>query len=594
MKKGFKVAFIITMLLFMVVGVGSLSYVKASSDYQEWTSKQRVEENKVWTIRFNNDLDKTTINSNNVYVTDENGQTIPVDVALSADLKGVTVSLKNGGKYEKGKSYYLIITEKVKKTSGKPLGSPARMKFTIKSEEVTNKEFAVLLDAGHGGSDIGITGPNGNMEKDIALNIVLKAGAILERSGIKVIYTRTHDNITWNKDDMASRFSIINNEDYNYFAVSVHTNVASNNEATGAETYYLTGDALGQTLADNIQQKVETTVDMKSRGVKTSNFVEGSAVNIPIAKIFVGFLNNPQEELVISSPEMQDKFAEAIAGGIIKFKETEDLSGSGSRIVSAEDVIATVTEGDSYTLPSTVKAMTSQGDAIEAPVTWDNTFVDTTKAGTYSYTGTIAGYREKVYLTLLVTLKGDSRFVVVIDPGHGGYDPGAIGANGLKEKDVTLPVGIEVGNILLKNGVKVVYTRTSDNVSWPSEEKKDLQKRVEIGNSVNANYYVSIHCNSIKNNPSANGTETYYDSESVAGKALAQNIQSQLVSNIGTTDRKIKTAGYYVLKYTDPPAVLIELEFISNPNGEKNLKDPNYQKKAAEGIAKGILKSLGL
>ncbi|GAA0728498.1 hypothetical protein GCM10008905_27450 [Clostridium malenominatum] len=593
MRKGFKVAFIITMLLFMVVKLGGINSVKASSNFQDWSSKQSVEENKVWTIRFNNELDKATIN-NNIYVTNENGQTIPVDVVLSSDLKGVTVSVKNGGKYEKGKSYYLIITENVKKTSGKSLGSPARMKFTIKSEEVTNKEFAVVLDAGHGGSDIGITGPNGNMEKDIALNIVLKAGAILERSGIKVIYTRTDDSITWSKDDMTSRFSIINNEDYNYFAVSVHTNIAGNNEATGVETYYLTGDALGQTLAENIQQKVETTVDMKSRGVKTSNFVEGSAVNIPIAKLFVGFLNNPQEELIISSPEMQDKFAESIAGGIIKFKETEDLSGNESRLVSVEDIISTVAEGDLYDLPEKIKAMTNGGDVIEAPVTWDNTSVDTTKAGTYSYIGTVAGYKGKVYLTLLVTMKGDSRFVVVIDPGHGGYDPGAIGANGLREKDVALPVGIEVGNILLKNGVKVVYTRTSDNVSWPSNEKEDLKKRTEIANSVNANYYVSIHCNSIKNNPTANGTETYYDSESVAGKALAQNIQSQLISKLGTVDRKIKPAGFYVLKYTDPPAVLVELEFISNPNGEKNLKDPNFQKKAAEGIASGILKSLGL
>ncbi|MEW9094520.1 MAG: N-acetylmuramoyl-L-alanine amidase [Clostridiaceae bacterium] len=595
MKKNYrKIIAIFTMLLFVATGFFGGNYVKASTDFGNWSTKENVEENKVWTIKFNNELNKSTINDKNIYVTDESGQTIPVNVVISSDNKGVTVSLKNNGKYEAGKTYYLYVNEKVQKASGKPLGKPIKMKFTIKNKTIpNNKEFAVVLDAGSGGSDTGIVGPNGNMEKDITLSIALKAGEILEKSGIKVIYTRKDDNVNWDKDDMKSRYSIVNNEDYNYFGVTIHTNTAGNVEATGVETYHSQGDSLGQKLAENIQQKVEGSIDITSRGVKPGDFPEKNTANMPMAKVFVGFLNNPVEELKISTSEMQQKFAEAIAGGIIRFKETEDLSGSNNRITSVEDIVHTVTEGEEFVLPEKVKATLSNGEVTDEPVTWDTTTVNTSSAGTYSYTGTVAGYKDKIYLTLLVTLKGDSRHTVVIDPGHGGYDPGTVGPTGVREKDVTLAVGMEVGNILLKNGVKVVYTRTSDKVSWPSNELKDLQKRTEIANSVKGNYFVSIHCNSIKNNPAPNGTETYYDKDSPAGKNLAQNIQTELVSKLGTVDRKIKTAGFYVLKYTDAPAVLVELEFLSNPNGEKNLKDPNFQKKAAQAIANGILKSLG-
>ncbi|WP_315116706.1 N-acetylmuramoyl-L-alanine amidase [uncultured Clostridium sp.] len=598
MKKNYRrIITVFTMLLFIATGFFRGNYVGASTSFENWSTKENVEENKVWTIKFNYELNKSTINDKNIYITDEGGQTIPVNVVISSDNKGITVSLKNNAKYESGKTYYLFVNEKVQKASGKPLTKPIKMQFTIKNKEVpNNKEFAVVLDAGSGGSDTGIVGPNGNMEKDITLSIALKAGEILEKSGIKVIYTRKDDNVDWDKDDMKSRYSIVNNKDYNYFGVSIHTNTAGNVEATGVETYHLQGDLLGQKLAENIQQKVEGSIDITSRGVKPGDFPERNAANMSMAKIFVGFLNNPVEELKISTSEMQQKFAEAIAGGIIRFKETGDLNGSnGSNniITSVEDIIHTVTEGEEFILPEKVKATSSKGQVTDEPVTWNSTTVDTSSAGTYSYVGTVAGYKDKVYLTLLVTLKGDSRHTVVIDPGHGGYDPGAVGPTGVREKDVTLAVGMEVGNILLKNGVKVVYTRTSDKVSWPSNEQKDLQKRTEIGNSVKGNYFVSIHCNSIKNNPGVNGTETYHDKDSVAGENLAQKIQSELISSLGTVDRKVKTAGFYVLKYTDAPAVLVELEFLSNPNGEKNLKDPKFQKKAAQAIANGILKSLG-
>lgn len=184
-------------------------------------------------------------------------------------------------------------------------------------------------------------------------------------------------------------------------------------------------------------------------------------------------------------------------------------------------------------------------------------------------------------------------YTITIDPGHGGYDSGAVGPNGSLEKNVTLAVSLKVGDILKKYNVNVIYTRDSDQVSWPSNVNQDLQKRCDISNNSNSSIFVAIHMNSYSDG-SAHGTETYYYPGSSRGQALANSIQTQLVNQIGTTNRGVKTANYYVLRNTNAPAVLTEVAFISNPNEEKELNDPTFQNKAAQGIADGILKYLGL
>ncbi|MBU5300331.1 N-acetylmuramoyl-L-alanine amidase, partial [Clostridium sporogenes] len=190
---------------------------------------------------------------------------------------------------------------------------------------------------------------------------------------------------------------------------------------------------------------------------------------------------------------------------------------------------------------------------------------------------------EKIF-----TVLSNSGFkTVIVDAGHGGYDSGAVGPTGVKEKDITLKVALKLGNILENNGVKVIYTRTSDNVSWPSNESQDLAARVAIANSNNTDLYVSIHANSF--NGSANGTETYYYSGSAKGKEAAEAVQKELVNAIGLYDRGTKTAGYYVLKNTISPSILVELGFIDNRNEEILLNSDWFQQKCAEAIAKGIL-----
>lgn len=184
-----------------------------------------------------------------------------------------------------------------------------------------------------------------------------------------------------------------------------------------------------------------------------------------------------------------------------------------------------------------------------------------------------------------------SSIKVCIDPGHGGYDSGAVGPTGALEKNVTLAVALKVGKILEQNGIEVVYTRTSDNVPWPSDVVQDLQMRCDISNNAEAQYFVCIHANSA-DDPTARGTETYYCDGSSEGQKLAQAIQQELIKVNGLEDRGIKTANYYVLKNTSAPAILTELAFISNSKEEALLTSDDFQNKCAQAIAVGVLESI--
>lgn len=185
------------------------------------------------------------------------------------------------------------------------------------------------------------------------------------------------------------------------------------------------------------------------------------------------------------------------------------------------------------------------------------------------------------------------KYKVVLDAGHGGNDAGAVGPTGIKEKNIALAVTLKVGDILAKNGVEPIYTRKSDNISWPNNETENLKARCDISNKVKPNYFVSIHANSFSN-LAAKGTENFYYSGSASGQKLAKSVQTELVKETGRLDRNIKTAGFYVLKNVDATAILVETAFISNPEEERLLATQAYQKKFAKAISKGILKNLGI
>ncbi|MGG3804417.1 N-acetylmuramoyl-L-alanine amidase [Metabacillus fastidiosus] len=172
---------------------------------------------------------------------------------------------------------------------------------------------------------------------------------------------------------------------------------------------------------------------------------------------------------------------------------------------------------------------------------------------------------------------------IVLDAGHGGTDPGAVGPTKLKEKEVTLSVVKKLKEALEQEGATVILTRDRDiSVS--------LANRVKISNASKGDIFISIHANaSVKS--SAKGTETFLNTKKKGtnSELLAKDIQKSLIGSLNTTDRKVKTDDtYYVLKHNKLPSVLVELAFISNPTEEEMLRSDDTRNKAAEGILEGI------
>ena len=179
---------------------------------------------------------------------------------------------------------------------------------------------------------------------------------------------------------------------------------------------------------------------------------------------------------------------------------------------------------------------------------------------------------------------------IVLDPGHGGSDSGAIGPGGVQEKDVTLAVAQKVRAILQNSGARIAMTRDTDvDVYGPNaSDRQELQARVNVGAyTPGMQVFLSIHCNSFSS-PSANGSQTFYYPKSDQDAQLAQDIQDELVAAGGLRDRGISEANFYVVKHSDVPAALVELAFISNYNEEGLLNSPEFQDKIALAIAKGL------
>jgi N-acetylmuramoyl-L-alanine amidase len=177
---------------------------------------------------------------------------------------------------------------------------------------------------------------------------------------------------------------------------------------------------------------------------------------------------------------------------------------------------------------------------------------------------------------------------VVIDPGHGGYDSGSIGRNGTIEKNINLSIALKVGTALKGKGVNLIYTRESDDVAWPSDNKIDLSSRAEIANFNDVDAFVSIHLNTF-HLEKVKGIESYYSEGIPDGQHLAEVIHNQIVNDVRNYDRGVKPGNFSVLKKVNTSAVLLELGYISNKGEESLLNSESYQGKIADAIASGIL-----
>jgi len=182
---------------------------------------------------------------------------------------------------------------------------------------------------------------------------------------------------------------------------------------------------------------------------------------------------------------------------------------------------------------------------------------------------------------------------IVLDPGHGGSDPGAIGATGLTEKSVNLDIAQKAAQILRNQGATVILTRTSDIYV-------DLYSRPEMASKNAADLFVSIHSNASPNR-SAGGISTYFrrsddggmDQVRMESMYLSRNIQSSLLGTLKRQDQKVLQADFVVVVKSKVPAALAEVAFISNPEEEKLLADDSFRMKAAQAITQGIAGYLG-
>ncbi len=183
--------------------------------------------------------------------------------------------------------------------------------------------------------------------------------------------------------------------------------------------------------------------------------------------------------------------------------------------------------------------------------------------------------------------------VVVIDPGHGGDDTGAVGIGGLREEDVVLATGLQVRDILASHGVQVYITRTTATQVTPGHRTVTLHARVALAEEVHADAYVSIHCNAIDmSHPEVNGVEVYYYFPH--SEALAEDVDRAYIKDTGgeIDNRGLFTARFFVIDRTTMPSILIETGFVTGAHDAPLLRDPTFETRMAEGIAQGILKYL--
>ncbi|AFZ56164.1 N-acetylmuramoyl-L-alanine amidase [Anabaena cylindrica FACHB-243] len=175
------------------------------------------------------------------------------------------------------------------------------------------------------------------------------------------------------------------------------------------------------------------------------------------------------------------------------------------------------------------------------------------------------------------------KLLVMIDPGHGGKDPGAVGIGGIQEKNLILPISKRVAAILQQNGVQAVLTRDSDYfVTLPG--------RVAMAERANADVFVSIHANSVGlSRPDVSGLETYYYEN---GLSLARTVHNRILQSVNVRDRKVRKARFFVLRKSSMPSILVEVGYVTGREDVAKLKTSAYQNQMAEAIAQGILQYL--
>lgn len=189
---------------------------------------------------------------------------------------------------------------------------------------------------------------------------------------------------------------------------------------------------------------------------------------------------------------------------------------------------------------------------------------------------------------------------VVLDPGHGGADGGAVGRSGTLEKTINLEIALKTASFLRLLGVPVVLTRTDDRSLHSADAKtlrqqkaEDLCRRADITRSQPMPIYLAIHQNFFEDTVT-HGAQTFYGAQNPHGQLLAELLQTDLKTALGAENsRKAAPNPHqnYLLEHLQCPAVIVECGFLSHPDEEKRLSNPAYQSKLACSIAVSVLRA---
>jgi len=186
--------------------------------------------------------------------------------------------------------------------------------------------------------------------------------------------------------------------------------------------------------------------------------------------------------------------------------------------------------------------------------------------------------------------------VIVIDPGHGGQDPGCKGQQGAVEKEITLDIARRVAAKLEMAGAEVYLTRTGDYdladpalKGYSARKKQDLVRRIEFAEGKKAELLISIHANSFPEKK-YRGAQTFYQDGDSEGKRLAQLIQESFKTILANTNRVAKTGDYFINRNSKMASAIVEVGFLSNSEEERLLLNPEYREKISFAIYLAVLK----
>lgn len=182
--------------------------------------------------------------------------------------------------------------------------------------------------------------------------------------------------------------------------------------------------------------------------------------------------------------------------------------------------------------------------------------------------------------------------LIVLDAGHGGIDAGKLGVNGAEEKEVNLKIALFIKELLEKEDIQVVMTR-SDDERLGESQVEDLKARVSVMNENRPALVVSIHQNSY-HEEAVKGHQVFYYTDSKEGEKAAAMIQKSLTEMTGNDGKQAKANNtYYILKKTEVPVVIVECGFLSNYEEAQKLVQEEYQRQIARAVARGVVEYVG-